>query len=281
MVEERRGHFKAKSANSWSTIKESEPSYAPTPSPEPEDESPVIVPTLAIPAARGGLQSSADLRAENDRREAERAVKKAQAERELKKRKKEMRDRGEDEEDAQETVYRDSQGRKIDVKLEKAEKAKQERAKMEAEMKKMEWGKGEVQKEDKEKKRQELAEMKYKPIARYADDEAMNNEMKDQNRWNDPAAGFLTVSFIVKFLHDDMNADHIDLLQAKKVTKANAPKYPKYAGPPPPPNRFGIPPGYRWDGVIRGNGFESTMMQRGNSVKMRAAEAHAYNTEEM
>ena len=32
-------------------------------------------------------------------------------------------------------------------------------------------------------------------------------------------------------------------------SRVKGPKKPEYNGPPPPPNRFGIRPGYRWDGV--------------------------------
>lgn len=213
-MEERRGHFKAKSANSWATIRPSDPSLEPTPPPEEVDDSPVVVSTTSdIAPARGGIQSSADLRAENARREAQLAVKKAEAARDLAKRQKELRDRGEEEEDPTQTVYRDSSGRKIDVKKEKALKAQERRDELEREMKKMEWGKGEVQKEDKEKRRKEQAEMAFKPLARwdaflsnvvlcssialarYADDKDMNDELKEQDRWNDPAANFLSVCY--------------------------------------------------------------------------------------
>ncbi|GAA6022232.1 hypothetical protein JCM11491_001674 [Sporobolomyces phaffii] len=268
VVEERRGHFKAKSgpSSTWSTIRESDPSLeparkSPTP-PEAEDEKPVVV------APRGGLQSAADLRAEQARHEQEQERKRIAAEKERERKRREKKRAGDgDDDDEHEgegqdvTVYRDSSGRKIDLKLQKAEEAKRKRQELEREMAKMEWGKGLVQREDKERAKREAEKLAKKGVARYADDAEMNDELKEVERWNDPAANFLTKN--------------------KSEKKKAQSKYPLYQGPPPPPNRFGIKPGYRWDGVDRGTGFEAKWMQKQNSRSMYNAAAHAYSTEDM
>lgn len=183
-MEEKRGQFKAKASNSWSTIRQAEPDpvFAPSPEPEPVDEDPYVVsvtqdsepPAPApepVPVARGGLQSASALKAEQERREAEQARKKAQVEQELAQLRKARKDRGEDtddEEDPHTTVYRDSSGKRIDMKLARAEEAKRKRDDLEKQMKKMEWGKGLVQKGEKEQRKLEAEKLAKKGIARYA-----------------------------------------------------------------------------------------------------------------
>ncbi|KAK9711587.1 Pre-mRNA-splicing factor cwc26 [Basidiobolus ranarum] len=120
----------------------------------------------------------------------------------------------------------------------------------------MEWGKGLVQRQEAvDKKHLEEVERK-RPLARYKDDADLNEELKNRDRWNDPAVGFLTKS------------------------KKSKTKWPVYQGPAPT-NRFGIRPGYRWDGVDRSNGFEEKYFQRKYSKNSQAEEAHKWSTEDM
>lgn len=99
---------------------------------------------------------------------------------------------------AQETVYRDASGRKIDMKLARAEAARKKREREEKEARKMEWGKGLVQREEQEKRRIQLEKNKSLPFSRQADDRELNEELMARDRWNDPATAFLTVSPSVK-----------------------------------------------------------------------------------
>ncbi|KAI8987938.1 Pre-mRNA-splicing factor of RES complex-domain-containing protein [Mycotypha africana] len=163
--------------------------------------------------------------------------------------------------DTENTVYRDVSGRKIDPKQKKAEEMRRRREKIEREAERMEWGKGLVQRREAEEQKKRLEEEKHKPLARYVDDQDFNEELRQQARWNDPAAGFLTNNASVS-------------KDGKRFVK------PTYNGPWKP-NRFMIPPGYRWDGVDRSNGYEDKFLLQQNQSKSRAAEAFAWSTEDM
>ncbi|KAJ7647633.1 Pre-mRNA-splicing factor of RES complex-domain-containing protein [Roridomyces roridus] len=158
---------------------------------------------------------------------------------------------------AQETVYRDAAGKKINTKAAKADAARLKREREEKEAQKMEWGKGLVQRDEAQKMREELERQRGLKFARHADDADLNEEQKSKELWNDPAAQFLT----------------------KK--RAKGPRRPEYNGPPPPPNRFGIKPGYRWDGVDRGNGFEKKLFQSKNEKKRKGLETYQWSAEDM
>lgn len=134
---------------------------------------------------------------------------------------------------AEETVYRDATGRRIDISMRRQEARKELDEKARKEEEEKEAQKGDVQRLEREKRKQELDEARFMPVARKIDDEELNAEWKERDRWNDPAAQFL----------------------ASKKEKKSASGKPVYKGASTP-NRYGIRPGYRWDGVDRSNGWE-------------------------
>ncbi|KAJ6443124.1 Pre-mRNA-splicing factor CWC26 [Purpureocillium lavendulum] len=138
----------------------------------------------------------------------------------------------------EETVYRDATGRRIDISMKRAgaRRIAAEAERKEAEAK--EALKGQIQLDEARQRRELLEDAKLMSFARTAEDEEMNRDLKERSRWNDPMTQFMS---------------------EKRDTGArgqSSKKRPIYVGAAPP-NRFGIKPGYRWDGVDRGNGFEA------------------------
>ncbi|KAL1124647.1 hypothetical protein AAG570_001271 [Ranatra chinensis] len=115
--------------------------------------------------------------------------------------------------------------------------------------------------EDTEKRISDAVREMSKPLARYATDEDLENYLKAQEREGDP---------MLEFIRQKQN-ESIDLAQPSKQ---------KYKGSFMP-NRFGIAPGYRWDGVDRSSGYEKQWFETRNAKKAIEEEAYKWSTSDM
>ena len=168
-----------------------------------------------------GLQSAKDVGEQFERRKREEAAAWAKEGRSMK---------GKNEE----TVYRDATGRRIDLSMRRQEAKREMDEKARKEKEDLDAQKGEAQLAARQKRKEDLDEARFMTVARKVDDEDMNRELKEVDRWNDPAMQFL----------------------AKKKSGKSVSGKPLYQGAFAP-NRYGIRPGHKWDGVDRGNGWEA------------------------
>jgi pre-mRNA-splicing factor CWC26 len=147
-----------------------------------------------------------------------------------------------------ETVYRDKKGQKLDMlnefmRKQAADESKEAKLKEAAEL----YGKGTAQQEGAVREAERIASMADVSFTRYADDAELEAAAKDVIHEEDPMAAYFIKKSAVK--------------QQAVAAKAGRPVKPLYKGPTPPPNRFKIRPGYRWDGVDRSNGWEKKVLQ--------------------
>ncbi|VEN50010.1 unnamed protein product [Callosobruchus maculatus] len=124
------------------------------------------------------------------------------------------------------------------------------------------WGKGLKQVQDETARISDAVHEMNKPLARYADDTDLERLLKEQEREGDPML------------------DYIRKKKRKKNIEAGVPEKPMYMGEFMP-NRFGIRPGYRWDGVDRSNGYEKRWFEIQNKKKALQEEAHKWSTEDI
>lgn len=210
--------------------------------------------------AKAGLQTAADtelLLAAEHAREVE----------EVKREKKKKKQKDKDVAPEEETIYRDATGRRIDVSLARQQARAAELAKLQAEQKEREAAMGDVQLRQREQAKQDLQDAKFLTLGRTADDEELNERQKEELRWDDPMAQYITEQRAEREAEEAaMNPEsRKDRAQDEAVVVKLRKK--DYQGAAPP-NRYGIKPGWRWDGVDRGNGFEKEWFQaRGKKTR--------------
>jgi len=167
--------------------------------------------------------------------------------------------------DEGEVILRDATGRRVDAAMRRAEmrRAQAEAERAEEERKRV--LKGEVQLEEARRRREALENAALMPLARGKDDVEINREMKAEQRWNDP---------MTQFMGEDNRGGG-----GKSGGKRKEGQRPLYKGPAAP-NRYGIRPGYRWDGVDRGNGFEAERFKAINRRERNKGLEYAWQMDE-
>ena len=160
------------------------------------------------------------------------------------------------------TAVRAGKLREMEAKQNAAKEKAEKLAKLQEAYNK--WNKGLKQGEEQSNRLAEDVHEMSKPLARFAGDDDLEKMLREQDREGDPMAAYM----------------------AKKRAKSGGDvkgkaARPVYRGPAAAPNRFGILPGYRWDGVDRSNGFEKMYFEKQNKAVAIQEEAYKWSVSDM
>ena len=166
-----------------------------------------------------------------------------------------------------ETIYRDKDGNQLSASaaFEKKQKLEKEQKELEKKQKIMN-NLGAVQMKESIKNKKMFEDIKKSTFSRYKNDKQLQKELKSRQRVDDPMA---------KFVHNEGNNSSSSTSNIKNINPNNVPLKQAL------PNRFKIKPGYRWDGVDRGNGFEMRLLHSISKKKIDEERKYVYASRNM
>jgi len=173
-------------------------------------------------------------------------------------------------------IYRGKRGEKITraewLELEEKKKKKKKKNRRNDPPPVLEWGGGLLQKVDKAAQILEDKRIAAEPLARYEIDASLDEQLRQRARWEDPFFGGIPQEDAVSTTRTNDKA--AAALSGSGTAQSVARPKCRF---PCPENRFGIKPGYRWDGVIRGNKFEERLAAEKNRRRHEETESYKWS----
>ena len=199
----------------------------------------------------------------------------AKAEKKLRKRQKDELAKHNANAETGETIYRDASGKKRTVDAQHDEKQLRLIEETKAE-KQRQANKGTYQKLQQEAKLHELEMASSMTLSRSVNDVQMEDRKKSIIRDGDPMA-----MYTWKKQQEEQEAAVVASGNGNSSGAVAVQLKPMYKGPQPKANRYGIRPGYRWDGIDRGNGFEDKVLEHLHSKGRKKEEAYKWSSADM
>ncbi|XP_023161830.2 BUD13 homolog [Drosophila hydei] len=224
-----------------------------TPSPPPTHKPKTQTQMRTLDGKKAGLQDAQSLKTETDerRREERRMFEQMSSEVSGRDAEVQMRSTGRRGRRARDAAAEDPAERQRKEEHEQKKKQLYDR-----------WGRGLKQLEEQKARHEEMAHEAAKPVARYANDEDLERHLREQEHADDPMLEYMRQK------------------RKKREQHSDKPVLPVYEGSYPE-NRYGIRPGYRWDGVDRSNGYEQRWFDKQNERRAAQDEAYKYSVEDM